>query len=205
MARWHVWLTFVFTMAASAIWMYQGLLGGPRRFNVLPHRYDAATQLAVPISLLIGAAQLLFAWNIIQTVRGKGIGRVEHTRLGSMRAITIGLAVLAAASVGGWAAYRAQASTTPAVVDRTREGIAPEFLAGRLLFTNAGCAACHTLAAAHATGTVGPNLDALRPNETIVITNVTNGGKAMPPFKSRLTAEQIKDVAVYVSQAAGSG
>ena len=50
MARWHVWLTFVFATANSAVWLYQGLLGGPRRFAVLPHRYDAATQLSVPIT-----------------------------------------------------------------------------------------------------------------------------------------------------------
>jgi len=206
MARWHVWLTFVFTMVNTAIWMYQGLLGGPRRFNVLPHRYDAATQLAVPMSLLIGAAQLLFAWNIVQTIRGKGVGRVERSTLGSPRAITVGIAVLAAASVGGWAAYRAQASTTPtpsAAVTPAKGS--PEFEAGKQVFASAGCGGCHTLAAAHATGTVGPDLDTVHPSEAIVVANVTNGGKAMPAFKTHLTTEQIKDVAVYVSQSAASG
>ena len=33
--------------------------------------------------------------------------------------------------------------------------------AGLALFTSSGCSACHTFAAAHATGTVGPNLDKL--------------------------------------------
>ena len=61
MARWHVWLTFVFATANSAVWLYQGLLGGPRRFAVLPHRYDDATQLSVPITIVLAAAQLLFA------------------------------------------------------------------------------------------------------------------------------------------------
>src|SRR6478752_968005 len=35
--------------------------------------------------------------------------------------------------------------------------------AGKAVFTSAGCAGCHTLKAAGATGAVGPNLDQLKP------------------------------------------
>ncbi len=74
---------------------------------------------------------------------------------------------------------------------------------GRAVFASAGCAACHTLAAAGATGRVGPNLDAARPSAALVAERVTNGKGAMPSFRSRLTPAQIADVAAYVSTAAG--
>jgi mono/diheme cytochrome c family protein len=67
----------------------------------------------------------------------------------------------------------------------------------------AACASCHTLAAAGITGTVGPNLDQLKPSLAIVVRQVTNGGAKMPPFKTRLTAAQIQAVAKYVSSSAG--
>jgi cbb3-type cytochrome c oxidase subunit III len=67
------------------------------------------------------------------------------------------------------------------------------------------CAGCHTLAAAGATGTVGPNLDQLASKLTpaVVVNQVTNGGAIMPAFKGRLTAAQIQAVANYVSSSAG--
>jgi cbb3-type cytochrome c oxidase subunit III len=76
---------------------------------------------------------------------------------------------------------------------------------GEAIFKGAGCSGCHTLAAAGATGTVGPNLDQLAPNLTpaIVVRQVTNGGTAMPAFKAKLSAAQIQAVAKYVSTSAG--
>jgi cytochrome c6 len=74
--------------------------------------------------------------------------------------------------------------------------------AGKEIFVgSAGCSGCHTLADAQATGTVGPNLDQLKPSYDAVVAQVTNGGGAMPPFKDTLTEQQIKDVAAYVSTA----
>jgi mono/diheme cytochrome c family protein len=70
-------------------------------------------------------------------------------------------------------------------------------------FASSGCAGCHTLAAAHATGTVGPNLDQLKPDYRAVTAQVTNGGSAMPSFKSKLSAQQIADVAAYVVNSTG--
>jgi cbb3-type cytochrome c oxidase subunit III len=76
---------------------------------------------------------------------------------------------------------------------------------GAAIFKGAGCAGCHTLAAAGSTGTVGPNLDQLASNLTlsIVAKQVTNGGAVMPAFKGKLTAAQIQAVAKYVSSVAG--
>ena len=39
---------------------------------------------------------------------------------------------------------------------------------GAAIFKGAGCAGCHTLAAAGATGTTGPNLDQLKPSTAVV-------------------------------------
>lgn len=74
---------------------------------------------------------------------------------------------------------------------------------GSGVFGSAGCGGCHTLAAAHATGTVGPNLDSLKPDYRAVTAQVTNGGAAMPAFKSRLSTKQIADVAAYVVDSTG--
>ena len=73
------------------------------------------------------------------------------------------------------------------------------------MFGSAGCGSCHTLAAAHANGQVGPNLDQLRPDFEIVRDKVTNGGGGMPPFSGQLSAQQIRDVAAFVATRAGSG
>jgi mono/diheme cytochrome c family protein len=70
--------------------------------------------------------------------------------------------------------------------------------AGKAIFGSAGCASCHTLSAAGSTGTVGPNLDQLKPAYDRIVTQVTNGGAVMPPFKGQLSDEQIQDVAAFV-------
>ena len=74
---------------------------------------------------------------------------------------------------------------------------------GKQVFAQAGCGACHTLKDAGSNGTVGPNLDTLKPDEPRVERQVTNGGNGMPPFKGQLSNEQIKAVASYVSSVAG--
>ena len=73
---------------------------------------------------------------------------------------------------------------------------------GKSVFS-ANCSSCHTLAAAGATGTVGPNLDKLKPDEARVKRQVENGGSVMPAFKGRLSDAQIAAVAKFVSSSAG--
>ncbi|HEX6787889.1 MAG TPA: c-type cytochrome [Gaiellaceae bacterium] len=65
------------------------------------------------------------------------------------------------------------------------------------------CSSCHTLAAAGTHGTIGPNLDQLKPSEAIVQHQVTVGGGVMPAFKGKLSDAQITAVAKYVSSSAG--
>jgi cytochrome c2 len=74
---------------------------------------------------------------------------------------------------------------------------------GAAIFKGAGCAGCHTLAAAGATGTTGPNLDQIKPTAAIVAHQVIVGGGVMPSFQGTLTPAQIQAVAKYVSSSAG--
>ena len=73
---------------------------------------------------------------------------------------------------------------------------------GKKIFTTE-CAGCHTLKAAGTTGTVGPNLDQLKPALATVVRQVTNGGAVMPAFKGKLSPAQINAVASFVSSSAG--
>jgi len=70
---------------------------------------------------------------------------------------------------------------------------------GKRIFASAGCVACHTLKAAGATGTVGPNLDETKPSYDKVIERVTNGKPPMPSFRGKLSASEIQAVARFVS------
>jgi cytochrome c6 len=74
---------------------------------------------------------------------------------------------------------------------------------GKDIFLTAGCTSCHTLKDAGSTGTIGPNLDQLKPPKSLVVDRVTNGKGAMPSFKDRLSKQQIDAVATYVSSVAG--
>jgi mono/diheme cytochrome c family protein len=70
--------------------------------------------------------------------------------------------------------------------------------AGKQVFETAGCKGCHTLKAAGATGTVGPNLDQAQPELALIVDRVTKGRGGMPSFKGQLSDKQIADVAAFV-------
>lgn len=81
------------------------------------------------------------------------------------------------------------------------------FELGRKVFTQIAqpsCTVCHTLRDAGAKGTIGPVLDELKPDAPRVAMAVTKGVGVMPPYEGKLTPEQIKAVAAYVSGAAGT-
>jgi mono/diheme cytochrome c family protein len=65
---------------------------------------------------------------------------------------------------------------------------------------SANCAACHTLAAAGATGTVGPNLDQLQVPVPRIEQQIRKGGGVMPPFEGKLTDAQITALAKWVAE-----
>ena len=76
-------------------------------------------------------------------------------------------------------------------------------VAGKQVFTSAGCTGCHTLADANSHGTVGPNLDQAKPSLSLAVQRVTKGAGAMPAFKGQLSDKQIADVTAYVVKASG--
>jgi mono/diheme cytochrome c family protein len=74
---------------------------------------------------------------------------------------------------------------------------------GAKVFADSGCGGCHTLKAAGASGTTGPNLDSLKPDAGTVTAVVKSGSGAMPAFGGRLSGAEIQAVADYVSAQAG--
>jgi cbb3-type cytochrome c oxidase subunit III len=99
------------------------------------------------------------------------------------------------------AAYVASVAGTPSSLASAKSG-GTTSTNGKTIFTSS-CGSCHTLAAAATHGTVGPNLDQLKPAFARVQKQVINGGTIMPAFKGRLTDAQITAVARYVSANAG--
>ena len=62
--------------------------------------------------------------------------------------------------------------------------------AGKQVFIDAGCGDCHSLAATGSTGTIGPDLDQVRPDAASVVQQVTHGGGAMPSFGRQALGER---------------
>lgn len=102
--------------------------------------------------------------------------------------------VLAAGFLSASLSARADAATATA----TGPG-AETIQQGRTLFASSGCAACHRLKDAGATGVSGPSLDGNSAvTEDLVIERVTYGQLDMPGFAGLLTDEEIAAVATYV-------
>jgi mono/diheme cytochrome c family protein len=68
---------------------------------------------------------------------------------------------------------------------------------GESIFSQ-NCASCHTLQAAGASGTIGPNLDESSVTLRAAIMQIAEGGNGMPAFAGNLTTEQIETVARYI-------
>ncbi len=108
--------------------------------------------------------------------------------------------------IGGAEAPKLQQAEEAERAEETEAGGGEEAAAGadgKTIFT-ANCAGCHTLADAGTSGTVGPNLDDLKPSEAQVEAIVTAGRGAMPSFDGTLSPEEIQAVSEYVSSVAGS-
>ena len=85
----------------------------------------------------------------------------------------------------------------------TGEAAAGDAAAGEEIFASAGCANCHTLEAAGASGTVGPSLDDTQLSAEDIAAKVTTGGNGMPAFGDQLSPEEIANVAAFVAESAG--
>ncbi len=115
-----------------------------------------------------------------------------------------GVAAAAGATTQSTTTAPATTGTAPATTTTAAGGGGGSALAeGKAIFQSKGCASCHTLKAAGASGTVGPNLDQKKPPKALVVERVTNGRRAMPSFKGQLSQAQIDAVATYVSSVAG--
>jgi mono/diheme cytochrome c family protein len=146
---------------------------------------------------------VLFVWNLVQTFRGAE-RRVTRRRWTDATAEAVYvLSALFLAAVAGGSGYligrESAPEPAPAPVTAPAAGDEP----GRRVFADAGCGSCHTLAAAGASGTVGPNLDELRPAAAAVEQIVRSGRGAMPPFGDRLEEGEIEAVARFVASEAG--
>lgn len=138
-----------------------------------------------------------------------------------MRCVTVAAGVVAAlftlvvAGCGGGTTVGATPDTVVGTVATTPSPDASlpalklkgDATVGKQVFASAGCTGCHTLKAAGASGTVGPNLDDAKPTFELVVTRVSLGKGAMPAFSKakggQLEDQQIADVAQYVSTVAG--
>ena len=73
---------------------------------------------------------------------------------------------------------------------------------GRKLFTDWSCGACHTLADAKASGSIGPALDGnANLDHAFVKQRVTDGQGAMPSFGGQMTDEEIDVLSSYIVHA----
>ncbi len=199
LANSHLWLTIIGGYGMVLPMLAQGLDGAPRRYAVLPSQYDTLTQLTIPFVVMLALGQVVFAYNLIQTVRGKV--RSEHETALSSFGLTAALAGAAAfLAITAVALDQKNAGETP-----SQPGLAPASPAvvAQQNFAST-CGSCHTLAAANTTGTVGPDLDTVKPTEAQVLSAIENGGLGsgtMPP--GLLTGAEADGVAAYVAENAG--
>jgi cytochrome c oxidase subunit 1 len=199
LADWHLWGTLVGGYGTVVLWLSQGLTGAPRRWAVLPDKYDPQTIASMAFVLLIGLAQLILVWNLVQTLRGRRRERDEQTILRDERqlalAFTLSLAFVAPLFALGLDEKQTAEPTA------AKSG-APTGGPGQQLFVQ-NCGGCHTLAAAQASGTAGPSLDELKPDLARVKAAIDQGGTGtgnMPP--KLLQGAEADQVAKYIAEAA---
>jgi mono/diheme cytochrome c family protein len=168
---------------------------------VLPSQYDGLTQLTVPFVVMTALGQVVFAFNLVQTLRGKVLARRETV----LRSLGF------TASLAGAAALLAGSALA---LDREGAGESPERpalgaaggrsdAAAQEAFVSS-CGSCHALQAAGTTGRVGPDLDQLRPDAARVLQAIERGGAGsgtMPP--ALLQGEDAEHVSDYVAEVAG--
>jgi cytochrome c oxidase subunit 1 len=192
LGRWHIWITFVFGTLNSIFWMAQGIDGAPRRFAVPLQQWHGLAVAGFYTAVVLGVAQLLFVWNMVQTFRGvpqpdpKRAGRVGWG-LATAGAVALVVAAFAAEITKGGQ----EPIAPPTAAPPTAAGV------GEQVFKSSGCTGCHTLSVAGATGTVGPNLDQTALDEAGIVQVVRNGRRAMPSFP-QLSNDQLEGVAKYI-------
>ena len=135
-----------------------------------------------------------------------GIGSVLHSQSrGSRRFATVAfVAALLVLGVGVPAAVIAATKDQKSIPAAGIQLTAAQ-QHGRELFGQR-CALCHTLKAANAVAQVGPDLDALQPNEKLVLSTIKSGrsgGNGQMPANI-YTGQDAADVADFVAKAVGA-
>ena len=97
------------------------------------------------------------------------------------------------------------AAIAPASCGGDNAGSTGDAVAGKRLFAENGCAGCHTFATAGSTGTEGPDLDAARPSQRMVVRQLRHPGGLMPSFAGRLSEREMRDLAAFVGAGRSSG
>jgi mono/diheme cytochrome c family protein len=102
------------------------------------------------------------------------------------------------------AAVIAAVSNRDDIPEANVTGLTESEMNGRELF-GLRCANCHTLKAANAIASIGPNLDELRPNKALVLDAIENGrAQGNGQMAAGLyTGEDAEDVANFVAKAVG--
>ena len=182
----------------------------------------AAETSHVPFYILGG---LLAAWAVV--LAGFGLSKSDFPKAGAQMSGVIAVSVILFVAAVGAAIVTgstpnekltadekptpsgvklpppAAATPTTAVAAPAAGGGGGAAAAGKQVFVSNGCGACHTLKEAGTSGAVGPNLDNAKPSQALVIARVTNGAGAMPSFKGRISAADLKALAAYLVQATG--
>jgi mono/diheme cytochrome c family protein len=175
------------------------------------HKVGLFTVAAIFIAFALASSFLFPRWN--PGFPGRGLGFFLVT------VVVLTLAMLGAVEVFAGEEHESEPAagettqtteTRPAPTTTTAPTGDAE--AGKAVFASAGCASCHTLSAANANGTVGPNLDeALKGKdpafirESIVDPNAEiapgyQGGIMPQNFEETLSGKELDDLVALLSR-----
>jgi mono/diheme cytochrome c family protein len=172
-------------------------INGPN-FNVRCERPAIRVLYAIENGGFSGA---IMPQNIVLGRQAQEIAEFVARYAGSQAPIQPGVAQCDQKAIGTLPSVGTPPASAPAAPTLSKAALAT----GLSIFKT-NCAACHTLAYANTHGTLGPNLDQLKPNEATVQHQVTFGGGLMPAFgnKHLLKQSQVVAVAKFVSSVAGT-
>jgi len=165
----------------------------------------ASRSYAIALGIIYSAVAV---WGLIIGSGDSILGIVPINTADNVLHLSLGLLGLAAAQMWGVSAAVAVVMlfgiAIPGIVtsDNDSESLADK---GQVLYVEQGCANCHTLAASGSLGTIGPDLNEIKPDQKRVLNAIKNGGVgsgAMP--KGLAQGEDADAIAAYVADASGA-
>jgi mono/diheme cytochrome c family protein len=161
-----------------------------------------STLIFVLVWVVVGLGLLLIALSGGPSGAGK---RIMSTSRGARKTAVVLFSLLALVlGVLVPAAVIAAVSNRDDIPEANVTNLTASEQSGRELFGRR-CANCHTLKAANAIASVGPNLDELRPNKALVLSAIENGrAQGNGQMAAGLyTGQDAEDVANFVAKAVG--